>query len=260
MREEARFRDRRSFGSDGNHAGILGVSRRTIIRWKCQLEAEGKIARDGFHVWGPRCRTVRWKFVDGAPPQKESCGSTGTSEPVRRRPYPQNVTQRLRRYNHPPSGRRPLPSVRTYSLRVPRERGEMEIELQRCPDCGGQLDKQPNGDACCLSCYWQESPEQSPAVRSPTAQDVVATVVDTFTAKGIPIPSRHKGMIARQSKELLSDGFDYETVVVAAVVSLKRGQPQNLHFIASDLVLARAGERMTRREYEKALQDEMELR
>lgn len=96
--------------------------------------------------------------------------------------------------------------------------------------------------------------------RELTAQDVVATVCDTFAAKSIPLPSRHKGMIARQAKELLTDGFDYETVVVASVIALRRAQPQNLHFIAADLVMARAGERMTRREYEKALQDEMELR
>lgn len=92
-----------------------------------------------------------------------------------------------------------------------------------------------------------------------TAQNVVANVVDAFTEKGIPIPSRHKGMIARQAKELIGDGFDVGTLSIAAVIALRRGEPQNLHFIASDLVMARAGEKMTRREYEKALQDEMEV-
>lgn len=28
----------------------------------------------------------------------------------------------------------------------------------KCPDCGNaQLDAQPNGELCCLACYWQES-------------------------------------------------------------------------------------------------------
>lgn len=104
-----------------------------------------------------------------------------------------------------------------------------------------------------------EHMENSLEPRAKTARDVVAAVVDTFQAKGVPIASRHKGMIARQAKELLSDGFEFETVTVAAVIALRRAEPQNLHFIAADLVMARAGEKMTRREYERALQDEMEI-
>ena len=92
-----------------------------------------------------------------------------------------------------------------------------------------------------------------------TAADVIRNMVDVFQAKGIPVASRHKGMIGRQAKELLADGFDVGTVTVAAVIALKRSEPQNLHFIANDLVMARAGEKMTRREYERALQDEMEV-
>lgn len=92
-----------------------------------------------------------------------------------------------------------------------------------------------------------------------TARDVVAAVIDTFRAHGIPIPSRHKGIIARHAKLLLEDGFEYETVVVASVIALKRGVPQHVDYIASDLVMARSRQRMSRREYEKAIQDEMEV-
>lgn len=239
MVEEARFRDRRSFGSDGNHAAQLGVSRRTIIRWRQQLEDEGRIIRCGWHRWAMGKRTVMYRFCDG-PPQKESCGSTGTSEPVRRRPFANNVTQRLRRVNPTPSGLGTSVCVRTNAFGRATKRGEMS-EIDRRND------------------RMMESFHHPPA-KQPTAQDVVATVCDTFAAKGIPLPSRHKGIIARQAKELLGDGFDYETVVIASVIALRRAQPQNLHFVAADLVMARAGERMTRREYEKALQDEMELR
>lgn len=91
------------------------------------------------------------------------------------------------------------------------------------------------------------------------AGDVIAAVTDLFAEKKIPIASRHKGIIGKQAKELLDDGFDFGTVTVAAVMALRRSEPQNLHFIASDLVMARAGERMTRREYERALQDEIEI-
>jgi hypothetical protein len=91
------------------------------------------------------------------------------------------------------------------------------------------------------------------------AADILAAVIDVFTENNVPITSRAKGMIGRQAKELLEDGFDHSTIVVAAVTVLRRGDPHNLHFVAQDLVMARAGRRMTRREYYQALEDEMEL-
>jgi len=92
------------------------------------------------------------------------------------------------------------------------------------------------------------------------ARDVVATVVEIFAEEGVPLAGRFRGMIGRHAKDLLDSGFDYSTVVVAAVMACKRGVPQHLTFIAQDLVMARAGVRMTRREYERAIQDEMEIR
>lgn len=62
MLGQARFRDRRYFCADQTAAAALGVSRRTIIRWRCQLEAEGKISRDGYHQWRPRCKTVVYRL------------------------------------------------------------------------------------------------------------------------------------------------------------------------------------------------------
>jgi len=62
MESEARYRDRVSFGSEISQAQQLGVSRGTIRRWKCQLEAEGFIERDGYHHWHAKCKTVRWKL------------------------------------------------------------------------------------------------------------------------------------------------------------------------------------------------------
>lgn len=88
---------------------------------------------------------------------------------------------------------------------------------------------------------------------------VIATVVDVFAAKGVPLSERHRGMLAKQAKDLLTSGFDEQLVALAAVTAERRGEPQNMHFIANDLAMTRAGERMTRREYEKALEDEMEV-
>lgn len=60
MRDDASRGGGVSTCSDSTHARRLGVCRRTIIRWKCQLASEGKIERAGYHQWSPRKRTVRW--------------------------------------------------------------------------------------------------------------------------------------------------------------------------------------------------------
>lgn len=92
------------------------------------------------------------------------------------------------------------------------------------------------------------------------AGDVVATVVDIFAEQNIPLAGSFRGMIGRHAKDLLSSGFDFSTVVVASVTACKRGTPQHIPFIAQDLVMARAGQRMSRREYERAIEDELEIR
>lgn len=92
------------------------------------------------------------------------------------------------------------------------------------------------------------------------AGDIVATVVDIFSEQNIPLSGQFRGMIGRQAKDLLDSGFDYSTVIVASVMGVKRGAPQNITFIAQDLVMARAGQRMSRREYERAIEDELEIR
>jgi hypothetical protein len=86
-----------------------------------------------------------------------------------------------------------------------------------------------------------------------TAQIVVSTLTDTMAANGVPVTSRTKGMIARQAKELLDDGFEVELVLVAAVISVRRGVPAHMHFIAQDLAVARAGQRISRQGYEAEL-------
>lgn len=191
--EKARLRDRVYFCSDTTAARDLGVSRRTIIRWRLALEKEGRLVRTTHPC--SQFRTICYRF------------------PGRR------VTQRT-------SCRKPLqkPSLRSGFCRQA---------------MSGEISAHENVQL--------------------SAHDVLVTVCDTFTASGIPIPTRHKGILARNAKELLSDGFEYETIVVASVIALKRGAPQHVQWIASDLTMARGGQRMSRREYEKALQDEMEV-
>lgn len=92
-----------------------------------------------------------------------------------------------------------------------------------------------------------------------TAQTVVGDVVDVCAEFDVPLSTRHRGMLGKQAEDLLKSGFDYEVVVLACVMAVRRAEPQNAHFIASDLVLTRAGQRITRKDYERALRDEQEI-
>lgn len=108
----------------------------------------------------------------------------------------------------------------------------------------------------------QELPDRLPGLEPPevrTAQDVVATVVDHFRRKGVPLAPKYVGILASHSKKLLDAGFDYGTVCVAAVMAVRRGRPGLLQDFAQELVVATAGERMTMQEMQRRLDDEAEL-
>lgn len=88
-----------------------------------------------------------------------------------------------------------------------------------------------------------------------TAQDIVGTMVSSMKERGVPVTSRARAIIGKQAKELLADGFEPETVYAASVIALRRGEPHVVHYIAQDMVLARAGQRVTRAEYNRELQN-----
>lgn len=91
------------------------------------------------------------------------------------------------------------------------------------------------------------------------AGDVLAIVLERFTEAGILILPRFRAIAGKLTKECLDAGVPPELLVRAVAISFKRAEPQNLHFIVQDLILAQAGTRMTRRDYERALQDEIEI-
>lgn len=86
-----------------------------------------------------------------------------------------------------------------------------------------------------------------------TAAEIVAALVDTMSLHDVPVTGRAKGMIGRQAKELLADGFTAETVLAASVIALRRGEPHVAHFIAQDIVLMLAGQKITRSDYEREM-------
>lgn len=91
------------------------------------------------------------------------------------------------------------------------------------------------------------------------AGDVLAIVVERFAEANIILLSRFKAIAGKLVKEALADGVDAETLVVATGIAFKRCEPQNVLWIAQDLMMGRGGMKMSRREYEKALQDEIEI-
>jgi hypothetical protein len=86
-----------------------------------------------------------------------------------------------------------------------------------------------------------------------TASTILSAAIDTLAVYEIPVTSRAKGMLARQAKELLQDGFPAEVILTASVLSIQRGAPGHMHYIAQDIVVARAGKRITRSRYEREL-------
>jgi hypothetical protein len=209
MVERARLRDRLYFCADETAARDLGVSRRTIIRARKELERSGRIVRENRRA--PVGRAVVYSF----PPR--------TLRRSRERPQRTRVTQRSSSRR---SGRAFNPRyARVASLRL-LSTMKGEVEPQSLPPLVGE---------------------------KVTAQHIIAAVVDTFGTQGIPLTSRARGMLARQSKELLGDGFSADVILAAAVISVRRGAPAHMHFIAQDIAVAMGGMRMERRAYEAQL-------
>lgn len=102
-----------------------------------------------------------------------------------------------------------------------------------------------------------ERPQSGDAARPQiTASTILSAALDTLALHNVTaIPGRWKAMVGRQAKELLGDGFDPETILVAAVAALRRGEPHRMFWIAGDLSLAKGGALMSRDEYRSQIAD-----
>jgi hypothetical protein len=94
-------------------------------------------------------------------------------------------------------------------------------------------------------------PSDKALAKQVTAQDIVTALVDMMSAHGAPVTSRARGVIGKQAKDLLKDGFRPEVVYAAAAIALRRGQPHITHHIAQDIVLTETGQHLTRAEYQR---------
>lgn len=230
MVSQARFRDRLYMGSDATAARELGVSRRTIIRWRQDLEKSGRIIRCGWKRWAVGKRTVIYRFAN--------CAERYRSRPVTQRTSFQKLS---------------LSSLGTYRLERTNVRERTSHKTRRCGQMSGNdLVPHKGGD---------ETPAQRLAANlyPHNAGGVLGMVVDTFAIKGLPVDSRARGIIGKQAKQLLIDGYDFEVVCIGAIHAYKRSRPDLMTSLTRDLLLTRAGEHTSAKEWARMLEDEKEL-
>ena len=96
-----------------------------------------------------------------------------------------------------------------------------------------------------------------PPERPPNAHDVMAATIGYLnrTEGGVTVGSRERGILARQAKELLTDGYPPHTVARALVVAWQRGEPHNAWRVCGDLTRAEAGLHIDRADYRRLLND-----
>jgi hypothetical protein len=85
------------------------------------------------------------------------------------------------------------------------------------------------------------------------AGDVVAAAVDVCRDTGIPLAPQVKARLGRSAKALLEAEFPPTTVVSACVVAIRTGWYGSVETIAQEMVVAQAGQRITREDFRRAL-------
>lgn len=85
------------------------------------------------------------------------------------------------------------------------------------------------------------------------AGDAIAATVELCREIGIPVAPQVKARLGKASKGLVDAGFPPTVVVSACVVAIKTGWFGSVESIAQEMVVAQAGERMARSEYQRAL-------
>lgn len=85
------------------------------------------------------------------------------------------------------------------------------------------------------------------------AGDAVAATVDLCRGMGIPVAPSIKARLGKGAKGLLECGFDPQIVCTSMVLAIEMGWFGSVESIAQELVVARAGRRRSKDEYQRAL-------
>jgi hypothetical protein len=85
------------------------------------------------------------------------------------------------------------------------------------------------------------------------AGDVIAATVDLCREMGVPLAPQVKARLGKGSKGLIEAGFPPNIVVSACVVAIRTGWFGSVETIAQEMVVAAAGSRIGRAEYQQVL-------
>lgn len=85
-------------------------------------------------------------------------------------------------------------------------------------------------------------------------QALYAAVVDELSADGLRMTSSIIARVVKTGKAALADGVEPEMVLTGCLLALKRGAPHLADSIINDVVLAKAGAKLSRTEYESMMQ------
>jgi len=85
-------------------------------------------------------------------------------------------------------------------------------------------------------------------------QALFAAIMDELAATGTTLTRRSISRSVKDGKTALADGLDPETVLTGCLLALRRGQPHLTEALINDVSLAKSGARLSRSEYETAIQ------
>ena len=100
----------------------------------------------------------------------------------------------------------------------------------------------------------QQGIERASGERTPfNAGDAVGAAVDVCTDLGFPVAPSVKARIGKGAKALIGAGFDPQIVTSAMVIAIRTGWFGSVETIAQEMVVAQAGSRIGRSEYQQVL-------
>lgn len=87
------------------------------------------------------------------------------------------------------------------------------------------------------------------------AGDAIAVVADYCRDHGIPLAPSVKARIGKGAKALLASNFPPEVIILACTTALRTGWYGSVETIAQDIVVTKQGERASRQQYQRTLDD-----
>ena len=85
------------------------------------------------------------------------------------------------------------------------------------------------------------------------AGDAIAAIVDVCQLNEIPLAPQVRARLGKGAKALLESGFKPDIVVAAGVTAVRAGWFGSIETIAQEMVVAKAGQSLSRQEYRSSI-------